>query len=105
MLNKYSTRVLALLMFYENRKTTIIKVLGSIIYCITESYICVDYLCLHQAQIYLEHKGFENTIYNDFSGISIKLLLINIMSCNGFVKNKNSTVILSFQRKLVPYYL
>ena len=45
MLKKDSTCVFALLVFYENRKTTIFKVLGSVIYCIMEQYVCVDCLC------------------------------------------------------------
>ena len=47
-LRKDNTRVLALLMFYDNRKTTIFMVLGSVIYFIMENYIFVDYLCCQQ---------------------------------------------------------
>ena len=38
-LNKNNTCVVALLMFYENRKIVIFKVLGSFIYCIIDKYV------------------------------------------------------------------
>ena len=78
--NKDNTRVLELLMFHENRKTTIFKVLGSVIYCIMDNYICTDYLCLNKYKISLAHKVFDNTTFNDISGIGILELLMNIMS-------------------------
>ena len=58
-LKKYNTRIISLLAIYENRKTMIFKVLGSVIYCIMEDYLCVDYLCRLQGQIFLEHKVFK----------------------------------------------
>ena len=56
---KDNTRVISLVMFYENRKSIIFKVLGSVVYCITENYICADYLYLHQYKVYLEYKGYR----------------------------------------------
>ena len=58
---KENSCVLSLLAFDENIKIVIFKVLGSVLYCIIDNYLCVDYLCLHHAKIYLEHKGFETT--------------------------------------------
>ena len=48
MLKKGKKSILALLMFYENRKTMIFKVLGSVIYFIMDDYLFVDYLCLQK---------------------------------------------------------
>ena len=55
---KYNTRVIALLMFWENKKTMIFKVLSSVIYCITDNYLCVDYIFLQQGLFSMAHKGF-----------------------------------------------
>ena len=49
----------------------IFKILGSVVYFIIDKYICVDYLCLQKAQLYLSHKGFKNITLNDTSGIGI----------------------------------
>ena len=65
MLKKDNTRVLAPLMFYENRKKTIFKVLDSVIYVTTEKYLCDDHMCLQQGQLYFAHKGFESTTFNN----------------------------------------
>ena len=45
-LAKKNTRVLALLTFYETRKTPkkVFKVLSCVIYTIIRNYICIDYL-------------------------------------------------------------
>ena len=68
---KNNTHVLAFLVVYKNMNTLMFKVLGSVIHFIMDNYLCVDYLCLHQGQIYLAHKVFENTTYNYISGIVI----------------------------------
>ena len=44
---KKNTRVLALVIFYENRKTNprkMFKVLSCVIYTIIDKYVCIDYL-------------------------------------------------------------
>ena len=56
-LKKENTCVLSLLMFYENRKNMILKVLSSIVYYIMEHYVCVDYLCCLQTKIDVTNKG------------------------------------------------
>ena len=66
-------------------------------------YMCVDYIYLKQFQLYLAHKGFENTKFNDISVIGITELLINIIYFHGFVKKKNTTAVLWYPRKLVSY--
>ena len=49
----------------------IFKVLGSVVYCIMDNYVCADYLCLQKDKLSLENKGFENIRFNDISGIGI----------------------------------
>ena len=104
-LKKYNTCVIALLEFYENRKTIILKVLGSVIYLIIIKYVCADYLCIQQVLLSLKNKLFQNITFNYISGIFIPVLLMNIMSCRGFLKEYNATVILKCRMKLVSYYL
>ena len=70
-------------MWNENRNTTILKVLYSIIYGIIEQYVCVDYLCLQQGLLYLKIDGFENTTFDNIPGIYITEVLMNIMSYHG----------------------
>ena len=41
-----NTRVAALIMFYENTKSLIFKVLGVVVYFFLKKYVCVDYLSL-----------------------------------------------------------
>ena len=92
------------MIFYKNRKI-VFKLLGSVVYYTTDNYLCDDYTCLQQAGLSLACKVFENTTFKDISNISIPELLMNIMSCNGFVKDNKSTVILSCCRKWVSYDL
>ena len=49
----------------------------------------------------MAHKGFENTKFNDISGIEISGLLMNIMFCHLFVNRNNSTVVLSCRREVI----
>ena len=104
---KVNTSVLSLLIFDENRKNMKFKVLISIVYCIMDNFVCVDYICWQEKKLYVTNKGqvFENRTYNDVSGVGIPELLMNIIWCHVFLNNTNSDVILSCRRKLVDYYL
>ena len=51
MVLKGNTHVPSLLMFYENRKSVIFKVLSYIVYCIMDKYSYVDYLCFPQTKL------------------------------------------------------
>ena len=50
--------------------------------------------------------GFKygNKSYNKILGIGIPDLLMNLMSCHGFLRNKNSIVILKCSKKMLEYY-
>ena len=37
-------------------------------------------------------------------GIGITYLLMNLMSCHGFVKDKNPVVIFKFSKRMLEYY-
>ena len=68
-LSKKNTWVPSLLIFYENRKDVIFKVLSSVVYCIIKNHVCDDDLCFPQTKLHVENKLFENSTYNDISGI------------------------------------
>ena len=41
-------RVISLLVFYDNRKPLIFKVLIICVYFFLDKYVCIDYLCLQK---------------------------------------------------------
>ena len=87
-MKKDNTCVSAVLMLNENRNTMIFNMLGSVVYCIMDNYLCVYYFCLKQDQLTLAHKIFWNKTFNDISGTETTALLMNIMSCHGFFEQK-----------------
>ena len=65
-LRKENTRVISLLMSYENRKNMMFKVLTSVFYYIMGNYVCIDYMCCTKTKliVYFSNIGFENTTHN-----------------------------------------
>ena len=58
--------VIALIMFYENRKSVIFKVLGVVVYEFIEKYVCVDYLSLQrEPKLSSSPRGFEDTSFDE----------------------------------------
>ena len=104
---KYNNCLISFLMFYDNRKNMIFKVLSSVVYFVMDNYICAGYLCFPYKNLMFifEIKYLKHTTYNAFSVIVIAELLMNVISCHGFVKHKKSDVIFSCCSKLVSYYL
>ena len=47
-LKEDNTHVIDLIIFYNNRKSPIFKVLGVVVYLLLEKYVCVDYLYLQK---------------------------------------------------------
>ena len=45
------------------------------------------------------YKGFDRIL-----GIGVPYLLMNLMSCHGFLKNINYVVILKFSKRMLEYY-
>ena len=78
--------VIDIIMFYENNELLIFKLLGIVVYWFLENYACVDYLCLKK-DFFLSQKGFEYTSFDEISGIGIPEILLNIVSCYGFLKS------------------
>ena len=102
-LSKNNTRVLALVIFYESGGGVIIKlfrVMSCVIYTIIDKYVCIDYLGSNKSKLsYLrlgctesnKHNGRD---YDNVLGIGIPDLLLNLLSCHGFLNDNDSVVIL-----------
>ena len=105
--------MIALVIFYESGKINprkIFKVLSCVIYTIIEKYICIDYLGTEKNKITdlkigctlsSKHYGMD---YNNLFGIGITDILLNVLSCHGFLKNDDSIVILKFPNRMSEYY-
>ena len=97
-------------MFYENRttnQTNVLRMLSCALYCVIENYVCIDYHCCQSKTIsdISSDKVFEDKSYNEFLGIFILEVLMNLTSCHVFTKNRNPTVILVCRSWLMNYYL
>ena len=95
-------------MFYETRKNPkkFFKVLSCVIYTIISNCVCNDYLA-SESKIIIElglgsGGGYkhEEKSYDKILGIGIPDMLMNLMSCHGFVRNKDSVVILKFPKRM-----
>ena len=64
-----------------------------------DGYVCVDYLCCHSKTLNVisSDKIFEEASYNGLLDVGIPEVLMNLVSCHGFMKKPNSTVILVFR--------
>ena len=89
------------------RKTKKNGVLIFVVYTLIYNYVCIDYLsCQSKTLSAIScNPAFKNTSFNMLSGIGIKELLLNLVSCHGFTKKQNSTVIFNCQTCLVTNYL
>ena len=81
------------------------KVIRAVNYNIIDEYMFLDYLGLLQERLSKHYNNFKNTKFNNLSALQIPEILMNIMSCNGFVKSSISTIILTCCNALVPYYI
>ena len=96
-------------MFYDNgtkNATKMYRVLSCVLYYFID--ICfIDYICCQSSTIHdiSSAKLFEDKSYNKLFGIGLTDVSINIISCHGFMKNTNLTVVLVCRSWLVNYYL
>ena len=83
------------------------RVLSCVLYYFIENYVCIDYLCCHSKTLSVisSYKVFEQASYNILLGIIIIEVLMNLVSCHGFMEKPNSTVILNVRYCLVNKYL
>ena len=101
---------MALIMIYETGRKDIIKVykeLRCFVYTLIENNVCIDYLSCQSKTLasILKNQTFKETSFNLLLGIGITELLLNLISCHGFMMKSNSTVILNCQTHPNKNYL
>ena len=108
-----NTRVLALVIFYYNRKKItrkMFRVLSCVIYTVIGKYVCIDYLGSEKSKLSDLRLGgtrrynHYDTDYDNVLGIGIPDLLLNFLSCHGFSNNNESVVILKCPNNMSEYY-
>ena len=86
------------------------RVLSCVIYTIIDRYVCIDYLGTEIKKISelrlgctfsSKHEGMD---YNNLFGIGIPDILLNMLSCHGFLNNNDSIVILKCPNRMSEYY-
>ena len=99
---------MALIMLYENgvKLNKSYRVLSCVVYYFIDNDVCIDYLsCKSKTLSSISSKPiFEQTSFNILLSIGIPERLLNLVSCNGFMKKPNSTVILNCRSRLVNIY-
>ena len=85
--------------------------LSCVIYTIISNYVCIEYLA-SESKTFIEllvdsGGGYKNEekSYDKILGLGIPDLLMNLMSCHGFLKNKDLVVILKCPKKMFEYNL
>ena len=102
--------VMALIIVYENngiKPKKVYRELSCVVYSLVDNYVCIDYLLFQSKTLssISSQKTFEQTSFNILLGIGIPELLMNLVSCHGFMKKPNSTVILNCRYFLINDYL
>ena len=68
----YNTRVISIIVFYDNRKLLVFKLLVVVVYWFLFKYFYAEYLCIKKDQkLSLPHKGFDDTSFDEVSVIVI----------------------------------
>ena len=110
---KRNTRVLALVVNYELGNINprkMFKVLSCVIYSIIDRYVCIDYLDTEIKKISELNLGcslktrHENKDYDNLFGIGIPDIFMNMLSCQGFLNNNDSIVILKCPNRMSQKY-
>ena len=101
---------MALIMFYGDNGLnlkTVYRFLSCGLYSLIDNYVCIDYLSCQSKQLssISSKPTFYQTSFNIPLGIGIPKLLLNLVSCHGFMKKPNLTVILNFLSHIVNNYL
>ena len=67
----------------------VLRVLSRVLYSFIENYVCIDYLGCQYKRLstICSDKIFSGMSYNSFLGIGIPEVLMNLISCHGFMKD------------------
>ena len=95
---KKNTRVIALIMFYDNRGTKpkkVYRVLSCVLYSLIENYVCIHYLSCQSKTLrkISSDRIFQQKNVYILLGIGIPILLLNLVSCHELAEKPNTTVI------------
>ena len=105
--------MLELIMFYVTRLDNTkkyFKVVSCDIYTTINDYVCIKNLACESNKLcelsVCYEGGFKhgNKNYDKILGIGVPDLLMNFMSCHGFLKNKNSVLIIKYPKRMLEYY-
>ena len=93
----------------KKNTSKMLRVLSCVIYTIISKYVCIDYLGSEKklSGLRLGHGGSYKHInkkYDNVLGFLIPDMLINLLSCHGFLRNNDSVVILKFPNRMFEYY-
>ena len=84
--------------------------LSCVIYTIIDKYVCIDYLGSEKSKLSYLKIGFTGSSkhnvldYKNLSGIGIPDLILNLLSCHGFLKNNDYVIILKCPNGMSEYY-
>ena len=84
--------------------------LSCVIYTIIDKYVCIDYLGTETKKISELKLGctlktkHENKDYDNLFSIGIPDIFMNMLSCQGFLNNNESIVILKCPNRMSEYY-
>ena len=83
--------------------------LSCVVYTIIDNYVCIEYLCTERkiSELKLGNSlitRHEDQGYNNLFGIGIPDIFMNMLSCQGFINNNDSIVILKCTNRMSQYY-
>ena len=101
-----SIHVIVIIIFYDNRKLLIFKLLGIVVYWFLEKCFCIEYFCLQKEnRPSVSHRLFEDTSFDEILRIGTPDILVNVLACYGFGQEHTSTLIWKCMSKFVSYSL
>ena len=101
--------MITLVVYYEHGNLNprkMFKVLSCVIYTIIDRYVCIDYLGKEINKISKLKLGsslktrHEDKDYDKLFGIGIPYIFMNMLSCQGFINNNDSIVILNCPNRI-----
>ena len=86
------------------------RVSSCVIYAIIRNYVCIDYLGSEREKLSYLRLGVGGSYkhldkkYDNVLGFGIPDLLMNLLSCHGFLKNNDYVVIIKCPNRMFEYY-
>ena len=81
-------------------------VLSCLIYTIISNYVCIDYLGYEKSKLSDLRLGVSGSYkhpgkkYDNVLGFAITDMLLNLLFCQGFLNNNESSIILKFTNRI-----